>query len=65
MDTPAEKETVRIQLPTEAELEEMLEHAGKKLSVGGSKLASKIEKLTEEIEDFVEGEIKEFFEELN
>jgi hypothetical protein len=31
----------------------------------GSKLAAKIEKLTEEIEDFVESEMKEFLEELN
>ena len=42
-----------------------LEAAGKKIHIGGSKLADKIEKLTDEIEDFVEAELKDFFEDLN
>lgn len=65
MGKSAEKDTVKIQLPSEAELEEILGHAGKKMTKSGSKLAAKIAKLTDEIEDFVEDEIKEFFEELN
>jgi len=34
---------------------------GKKFKGGSSKLADRIEKMAEEIEDFVEEELKEFF----
>lgn len=62
--TPGEK-TVTVKLPSTEDLEKALKTAGRKTRVGASQLAEKIEKLTEEIEDFVEEEIKEFFEELN
>merc|ERR1712036_80175 len=52
------EEKYKIQLPTKAEIEEDLEHASKDI-------AAKISKLTAEIEDFVEEEIREFVEELD
>ena len=51
-------------VPDAEEVRELLESAGHKVHGGPRKLQSKIEKLTEEIEDFVEEEIKEFFADL-
>jgi len=51
-------------VPDVEEVRELLESAGHKTHGSARKYASKIEKLTEEIEDFVEEEIKEFFADL-
>jgi cerevisin len=51
-------------IPDSEEVKDLFESVGKKVGHGSSKLASKIEALTEKIEDFVEDELKEFFEDL-
>merc|ERR1711881_90617 len=59
------EEEYKIQLPTKAEIEEDLEHASKYIHKSSKDIAAKISKLTAEIEDFVEEEIREFVEELD
>jgi len=59
------QKTVRVKLPSMDQFDDAIKTAGRRVQVDGAQLAEKIEKLTNEIEDFVEEEIKEFFEEMN
>ena len=61
----AKNEEVKIQLPTEQEVEKAFKSGVHHMHKSGIEIAAKIAKMTEEIEDFVEEEIKEFVKELN
>lgn len=51
-------------MPDVKEIKQALKKAGKKVKCGSSKLAQRIEKMAENIEDFVEEELKEFVKDL-
>jgi cerevisin len=55
---------LEISIPDLDDVKEVLHKTGTKLRITSSQLAEKVEKLTEEIEDFVEDEIKHFFADL-
>jgi hypothetical protein len=55
---------VEFAIPDSEEVKELLGSVGKKMHHSSSKLVSKIEKLADKIDDFVQDELKEFFEEL-
>jgi hypothetical protein len=66
MGKKAQEEPITISLP-ELDVEEfkdLLMGAGKKAHHASSKMASKIEKLAEHIEELVEDEMKEFFADM-
>ncbi|KAF2431525.1 subtilase [Tothia fuscella] len=51
-------------IPDPEDVRDLFKSAGKKFHHGSTKLSGKIEKLAVEIEDFVQEELNEFFEEL-
>ena len=53
-----------LTLPDVEEIKQAVKQAGKDLEVSSSKFAEKIGKMTHEIEDFVNDEIKDFIREL-
>jgi hypothetical protein len=60
------KSASTVKLPySEEDVERAFESAGRHMSKSGKEIAGKLEKLTQEIEDFVHEEIAEFFGELN
>jgi cerevisin len=64
---PKEAQTpsdIEFEIPDVEEIKIVIEKAGRKLRHGSSRMERKIERLTEEIEEFVEEELKEFFESM-